>query len=157
LNFKDKLKMYTVVLVLVTLLCAFTTAAAQGNYTWNIAFANCTPEYTGDSIAPSFPGGDAALFEKLRKEVRYPQIALETGVEGAVYIKFTVNRDSTISDIKTLRDNGENYCSKEVIRVLEKLPKWNPASKKGRPVSGDFVLKAYFEYEYIRERNASSN
>jgi TonB family protein len=149
--------MYTVVLVLVTLLCTSTTAAAQGNYTWNIAFANCTPEYTGDSIAPSFPGGDAALFEKLRKEVRYPQIALENGVDGFVIIKFKVDRDSTISDIKTLKDNGGNYCSKEVIRVLKRLPKWNPANKSDEAISGDFVLKAFFEYEYIREQNTTNN
>jgi TonB family protein len=151
------MKICKVSFVLSMLLCMCTTAAAQGNYTWNIVFANCTPEYTGDSIAPSFPGGDNALFEKLRKEIRYPQIALESGIDGFVIVKFTVNRDSTISDIRTLRDNRENYCSKEVIRVLEKLPKWNPASEKGQPISGDFVLKAYFEYEYIRERNAASN
>ena len=150
------MKIDKIVFILFILLCIYTNVRAQGRYSWNIVFANCTPEFTKDSIAPSFPGGDIALFEKLRKEVRYPQIALESGIDGFVVIKFTVNKDSTISDIRTLRDNGGNYCSKEVIRVLKTLPKWNPASKNGQTISYDFVLKANFEYEYIKYQNTSN-
>ena len=148
------MKIDNIVFILSIQLCIYTNVTAQGCYKWNIVFTNCTPEFTKDSIAPSFPGGDNALFEKLRKEVRYPQIALESGIDGFVVVKFTVNKDSTISDIRTLRDNGRHYCSKEVIRGLKILPKWNPASKNGQAISCDFILKANFEYEYIKYKNA---
>ena len=49
---------------------------------------------------PTFPGGDAALMEFLRKNVVYPVVAQENGVQGRVVISFVVERDGSITDVK---------------------------------------------------------
>jgi TonB family protein len=123
----------------------------NAQYKWDIVFLNLTQELTIDTIAPSSSVGYAELFRKMQKEVTYPQIALHNDIHGKVVIQFTVNTDSSITDIKTLRDIGGNYCSNEVIRVLKKLTKWNPAQKNGKPITSIFVLGAVFEYEYMPE------
>ena len=40
-----------------------------------------------------FPGGNAALMQFLAKNIRYPQAALENGVQGRVIMQFIVNTD----------------------------------------------------------------
>ncbi len=153
MNLKQGMMTKNIVVMLFVMLCIYITVKAHGFYDWKIEFANVTQEHTNDSIVPSFPGGDNALFDKLKKEVHYPQVALENGIEGYVVIQFKVNKDSTISELTTLKDNGSEYCSKEVIRVLKKISKWNPAIKDGQPISAFFVLKAYFSFEYIKNKN----
>jgi TonB family protein len=126
-------------------------ANSEAQYKWNIVFLDLTQELAIDTIPPSYFAGYAELFKKMQKEVTYPQIALYNGIHGKVVIQFTVNPDSSITDIKTLRDIGGNFCSNEVIRVLRKLNKWKPVQKNGKPISGKFLLAAVFEYEYIPE------
>jgi protein TonB len=130
--------------ILIFLLHIHTNSEAQ--YKWNIVFLDLTQELTIDTIPPGSSSGYAELFKKMQKEVTYPQIALYNGIHGKVVIQFTVNPDSSITDIKTLRDVGGNFCSNEVIRVLRKLNKWNPAQKNGKPIYGKFILAAVFEY-----------
>jgi TonB family protein len=125
----------------------------NAQYKWDIIFLNLTQELTIDTIASSSSIGHAELYRKMQKEVTYPQIALNNDIHGKVVIQFTVNTDSSITDIKTLRDIGGNFCSNEVIRVLKKINKWIPAQKNGKPISSVFVLAAVFEYEYIPEHN----
>ncbi len=139
------------IFILFFILHVYTNSKAQ--YKWDIVFLNLTQELTMDTIAPSSSVGYAELFRKMQKEVTYPQIALDNDIHGKVVIQFTVNTDSSITDIKTLRDIGGNFCSNEVIRVLRKLTKWNPAQENGKPISSVFVLAAIFEYEYIPEHN----
>lgn len=42
------------------------------------------------------PGFDLAQF--LQKNVQYPQVALDSSIEGRVVIKFIINEDGHISD-----------------------------------------------------------
>jgi hypothetical protein len=98
------------IFILLLMLSIYKDVKAQYAYEWQVVFTNCTPEFTKDTIAPSFPGGDNALYKLLQKEVGYPQIALENGIEGYVVIQFIVNTDGTISEIKTLKDNGGKFC-----------------------------------------------
>jgi TonB family protein len=137
------------IFILFFLLHIYSSSKAQ--YKWDIVFLNLTSELTMDTIVPSSSVGYAELFRKMQKEVTYPQIALDNDIHGKVVIQFTVNTDSSITNIKTLRDIGGNFCSNEVIRVLRKLKKWNPAQSNGKPISSIFVLAAVFEYEYIPE------
>ena len=139
------------IVILFFLFNMYTNSIAQ--YKWDIVFLNLTQELNMDTIAPGSSVGYAELFRKMQKEVSYPKIALENDIHGKVVIQFTVNTDSSIADIKTLKDIGGNFCSNEVIRVLRKLNKWNPAQKNGKPISSIFVLAAVFEYEYIPEHH----
>lgn len=94
----------------------------------------------------SFPGGIQKLNEYLAQSIKYPQQAKETGTKGRVMLTFVVERDGSITNIKILRDIGSG-CGEEAKRVVEKMPKWQPAKQRGKAVRQQFVLPVSFNLQ----------
>lgn len=92
---------------------------------------------------PSFPGGEASLFDYLRKNIVYPTIARESNIQGTVFVQFVVEPDGSVSNVKVLRGIGGG-CDEEAIRVVKNMPKWNPGKQRGKPVRVYFNLPIRF-------------
>lgn len=92
---------------------------------------------------PTFPGGDDALYAYLGKNIQYPKAAADGNIEGKVYIKFVVEKDGSVSDVKCIRDIGGG-CGAEAVRVVKTLPKWTPGKQRGRSVRTYFTLPVAF-------------
>ncbi|MCQ2210568.1 MAG: TonB family protein [Paludibacteraceae bacterium] len=88
----------------------------------------------------SFPG-DLPSF--LRKELVYPIIAKENGVQGRVYVQFVVNRDGSIQDV-IVAHGIDPALDQEAIRVVKKMPKWNPAEQNNMTCRSRFTLPILF-------------
>ncbi len=86
---------------------------------------NSVHDVSGVEKFPEFPGGQAAWAKFLQKNLRYPYMAQEAGVQGKVYISFVIEKDGTLSDVKLVRGIGYG-CDDEAIRVIKKSPKWEP-------------------------------
>lgn len=93
--------------------------------------------------APQYPGGDEARIRFLNDNIRYPQMARESGIQGTVYITFVVERDGSITDVRILRPIGGG-CDEEAIRVIKAMPKWTPGKQRGRPVRVQFNMPIRF-------------
>lgn len=91
----------------------------------------------------SFPGGDEARMKFLQENIKYPQMAKESGIQGTVYLKFVVEKNGKISNVQVLRGIGGG-CDEEAIRVLKAMPKWQPAKQRGRPVRVWFNMPIKF-------------
>lgn len=94
-------------------------------------------------IQPTFPNGFEGLMMYLGKRIKYPQQAKMTGTTGKVYVQFIVEKDGSLSEIKTLRGIGEG-CDEEAMRAVKNMPIWEPGSQKGKPVRVRFVLPVNF-------------
>ena len=92
---------------------------------------------------PEFPGGDKALLAFMARNVEYPEMEKETGIQGKVLTQFTVNEDGSISDIQILRSPSNGF-NKEVSRVLKKMPAFKPGMQGGRAVKVRFTLPVAF-------------
>ncbi len=104
------------------------------------------PEVTPPTIVdemPEFPGGDAARIKFFSENVKYPMVARETGVQGAVYLTFVVEKDGSISQVKLLRGIGAG-CDEEASRVVGMMPKWNPGRQNGNEVRVQFNMPISF-------------
>lgn len=99
--------------------------------------------YTYVEQMPEFPGGNEAMMEFIRKNLRYPETAKETGVEGRVIVRFVVNEDGTVSDITILRDIGAG-CGAEAVHVVKMMPKWKSGKQNGRAVRTYMTLPVMF-------------
>lgn len=99
--------------------------------------------YTFVEQMPEYPGGNEAMMEFIRKNLRYPEKAKETGVEGRVIVRFVVNEDGTVSDITILRDIGAG-CGAEAVHVVKMMPKWKPGKQNGKAVKTYFNLPVMF-------------
>ncbi|HLV41009.1 MAG TPA: TonB family protein [Brumimicrobium sp.] len=84
-------------------------------------------------VEAGFPGGAAAMKQFLADNIKYPEIAMELGDQGRVFIEFVVNKDGTIEQVKVLRGVSKEIDI-EARRVVRKMPKWAPAESNGEPV-----------------------
>ena len=82
---------------------------------------------------PTYPGGDTAMQEYITSTVVYPAMAKENGVEGIVTVGFIVMPDGSLRDLKIVKPVDPDL-EKEAIRVVNGMPKWNPAQENGTPV-----------------------
>ncbi len=92
---------------------------------------------------PGYPGGDEARMEYLRKNIKYPVIAKESGVQGTVYVTFVVEKDGSVTDVKVLRGIGGG-CDEEAVRVVKEMPKWTPGKQRGKAVRVQFSIPIKF-------------
>lgn len=92
---------------------------------------------------PEFPGGTAELMKWLQKNINYPTISQENGVQGRVIVQFVVNRDGSIVDPVVLR-SVDPYLDKEALRVVSAMPKWKPGEQRGKTVRVKFTLPIQF-------------
>ena len=95
---------------------------------------------------PSFPGGEAKLMEFVAKNVKYPQIARETGIQGRVFVNFVVEPDGSVSNVSVLRGIGGG-CDEEAMRVVKTMPKWKPGKQRGQPVRVQYMLPVNFKLQ----------
>jgi len=93
--------------------------------------------------APSFPGGEEALMTYLGNNIKYPQLARESNIQGIVYVSFIVEANGSISNVKLARGIGGG-CDDEAVRVVKDMPKWNPGKQRGKPVRVQFNLPVRF-------------
>ena len=95
---------------------------------------------------PAFPGGEAKLMEYVGKNIKYPQIARETGIQGRVFIGFVVEPDGSVSNVKLLRGIGGG-CDEEAMRVVKSMPKWKPGKQRGKAVRVSYQIPVYFKLQ----------
>lgn len=92
---------------------------------------------------PEFPGGTAELMKWLQKNIKYPTISQENGVQGRVIVQFVVNKDGSIVDPAVIR-SVDPYLDKEALRVVKAMPKWKPGEQRGKAVRVKFTLPVQF-------------
>ena len=95
---------------------------------------------------PEFPGGTAELMKYLQKNIKYPTISQENGVQGRVIVQFVVNRDGSIVEPTVIR-SVDPYLDKEALRVVSTMPKWKPGEQRGKPVRVKFTLPVQFRLQ----------
>jgi protein TonB len=94
-------------------------------------------------INPEYPGGEAAFGKFLQKNIRYPQIAKENGVQGKAYLQFIVERDGSLTDIKIIKSPGSG-TGEEAARVLKMSPHWKPGVQNGNKVRVQYTIPVNF-------------
>jgi len=83
---------------------------------------------------PEFPGGEAALQQYLRSNMKYPPAAKEKGIEGKVYVSFYIGTSGRVKDIRVVKGVSKEINA-EAIRLLSNMPAWKPGTQNGKPVS----------------------
>jgi len=76
-------------------------------------------------VEAEFPGGYEEWKKYLLGELKYPEISLEMGNQGIVYVTFVIEIDGSVSDVKVLK--GVSFdIDREAKRVIRNSPKWIP-------------------------------
>ena len=104
---------------------------------------------------PVFPGCEGAVDKRacfqekmqkhIRKNFRYPDEAQEMGLQGKVYLQFTVQKDGNIGSLK-LR-GPHKILENEASRIISKLPKMEPGKQRGQAVKVPFSIPITFRLQ----------
>tara|TARA_B100000809_G_scaffold172348_1_gene169632 strand:- start:8604 stop:9512 length:909 start_codon:yes stop_codon:yes gene_type:complete len=92
---------------------------------------------------PEFIGGIDSLFSFLGKNLVYPEIEKSSNIQGKVYVIFVIDRDGSVIEPKILRGLSNN-CDREVIRVMNIMPKWEAGEHRGKKVKVSYNLPINF-------------
>jgi len=95
---------------------------------------------------PQFPGGDAEMLKFVSRNIRYPVIAQENGIQGRVVCTFTVNQDGSVVDAEVVRGIDPSL-DKEALRVIGTMPKWKPGKQRGKAVRVRYTLPVVFRLQ----------
>ena len=85
---------------------------------------------------PEFPGGIKEFYAYVAHNYKVPNVK---GLSGKVFVKFVIEKDGSVTDIKVIRDIGYG-SGEEAIRMLSKCPKWIPGQQMGKPVRVEYML-----------------
>jgi len=94
------------------------------------------------TISATFPGGLEALKNFMLHNLHQPE-DIEEGQKIVILTKFVVDKNGNISDIQIIQ-NGREDLDQEVIRVINKMPKWKPGLQNGLPVAAYFKMPITF-------------
>ena len=93
-----------------------------------------------------YPGGENGLNTFIHKNIDYPMAAMKSGKEGDVTVRFTVNTDGSVSNVKVVKGLEPNLDA-EAVKVVSKMKGWTPATKGGKAVAMDYEVKCNFKKE----------
>ena len=105
--------------------------------------------YYDCEIKPSFLGStDPRVF--LQKWVytymKYPQEAVEKGIQGRVLVDFIIDEDGKLRDVKVLK-GVDPLLDEEAVRIVSGSPKWKPGRLRGEKVKSEMSLYIEFRLE----------
>ena len=97
---------------------------------------------------PTFQGGGLPEFRNwVQSNVKYPQIALENGIQGNVVVQFVVGPDGKMTNFKVLQspDKTLSDATIDVLKKANELKKgWKPGKQRGKAVKVSFTLPVKF-------------
>lgn len=96
---------------------------------------------------PTFPGGSEALLRLISASIKYPQEAVDNGIQGRVTLRFVVSSDGSVKRVEILR-GVHPVLDEEAIRVVSALPKWKPGKQNGKAVPVWFSVPVTFQLKY---------
>ena len=120
---------------------------------------------------PMFPGGDEVMMRYLAQHIDYPRTASNYGLQGQTVVKFLVETDGTISNVRVvanritvenrlvfqrlagdekrrIREQVLEQFAEEAVRVVSGMPKWKPCIRHGIPMKVDYELPINFKIDY---------
>lgn len=95
---------------------------------------------------PEFPGGQVEMIKFLSKNINYPTVALDQGLQGSIYVQFVIWKDGSVREVKVLRGVGSSLDN-EAIRVIKMMPNWEPGTQRGIPVNTRYTLPIKFKLD----------
>ena len=125
-----------VALMMLVLLFSFMTSTAQTKKNDMV--------FDVVEVMPQFPGGQIAMMKYIMENMKYPEQAMKERIQGRVTVRFIVEKDGSISDVKPVL-SVHPLLNKEAVRVVKSMPKWSPGKHNGKPVRVRFNLPVMFK------------
>jgi TonB family protein len=102
-------------------------------------------------IEAQYPGGTAALFKYLQRNLKYPELAKQQNIHGDVMVEFIVDKEGNLANFR--RVSGDSILGVEAIRVISSSGRWKPAIQNGKKVKSIVRQKVVFKRANEENKN----
>ncbi len=92
---------------------------------------------------PQFPGGVDSMQAFIGKNIVYKKEALDSNIQGKVYVSFILNKMGELHNINIIKGLGYGL-DEECIRVVKAMPKWTPGELRGKKVNVKITIPIKF-------------
>ncbi len=91
---------------------------------------------------PVFPGGERAMMKFIQDNLKYPETAQVTGVQGTVVVNFVIDKNGKVTNSKVYK--GVQGLDDEALKVINQMPHWTPGKKDGKAVAVSYTIPIKF-------------
>ncbi|MFM7757779.1 MAG: energy transducer TonB, partial [Crocinitomicaceae bacterium] len=95
-------------------------------------------------VEAEFTGGESAMQKWMQQNLVYPEMSMEMGEQGKVYLKFVVEKDGKISNVEVIKGVSRDLDN-EAKRLVRAMPGWKAGESKGMKVRSSFTMPINFE------------
>ena len=93
---------------------------------------------------PKYPGGAVEFMKWLTRNLQYPATARARKTQGKVVAVFYVEKDGSVTVINVTQSLSPE-CDREALRVLRKMPKWEPGIQNDQPCRTKVCIPIVFK------------
>lgn len=93
---------------------------------------------------PQYPGGAVEFMKWLTRNLQYPATARARKTQGKVVAVFYVEKDGSVTGINVTQSLSPE-CDREALRVLRKMPKWEPGIQNDQPCRTKVCIPIVFK------------
>jgi TonB family protein len=99
--------------------------------------------YTAVDEVATYKGGMSVFYRNISNSIVYPDIAIDSGVEGTVFIEFSVDSMGNPGDARVVQGIGSG-CDQAALLAFSKQKEWIPGKVNGQTVKQRMVLPISF-------------
>lgn len=99
-------------------------------------------------VQPKYLGGNEELYYNISKNTRYPNSAIEKGINRTVYVCFILSKDGNVSNFsiyKPINDYGSGLNNAALKGVFNIPNKWEPGKLNGQKVTSMIIIPVRFK------------
>ena len=93
---------------------------------------------------PKYPGGAVEFMKWLTRNLQYPASARSRKIQGKVVAVFYVEKDGRVTGINVTQSLSPE-CDREALRVLNKMPNWEPGIQNDQPCRTKVCIPIVFK------------
>lgn len=87
------------------------------------------------------------MMKHIQQYFNYPGEAIRTMTQGEVWVRFIIDKNGDVKNIKTIGPENGDLLNEEAKRVVSKLPNFKPAKKDGRRIAVKYGFPINFSLE----------
>ena len=107
----------------------------------DVVIESATAKVDTSERAPAFVGGVNQLMNYLRKNQR---TLSNSDTHGRVIVSFVIEKDGSVTEAKILKGVSDE-ADTEALRLIKKMPKWEPGIQNNTPVRVRFSMPIAFQ------------
>ena len=102
-----------------------------------------TDTFTVVEQSPQFTEDKGNPLKWITRNLKYPEKAMKEGKMGKVYVNFIIDAEGNVINPKIIKGVSPEIDA-EVLRVIQKMPKWKPGFHRGKAVRVSYNIPVTF-------------